>query len=332
MTDSSVFERISVYLNPQASRTDKKSWEDLLRYYLFRYDMSFFYPKDSAEFSRLLQADVDAKTPVVFCVGGDGTAHLAIQKLAGTATALLMIPAGTANDLACHLGLSANIKRLVRIFQMRTFCEIDLIEVLLPQRHLMATNGGIGIAAAVAAQVNNLRKNKMWFKKIMGKIGDHSYTLLLAKMLFSTKMLRYRIEIQGDGFQEECEVVALFVNNQPVLGGHFLIAPYTKNNDGRFNVTLFTHKNRLQFINACIDFLRNKTPENDCHFRSFETTQLHIRNCDVKPLAFFGDGDVLGKSSSMTFRIAPEKMKMFRLESPDLFRYDSYDLSSVDAL
>jgi YegS/Rv2252/BmrU family lipid kinase len=50
---------------------------------------------------------------VVVC-GGDGTVHQALQGLAGTATALGVVPFGTANALAASLGLAGDPERAAR--------------------------------------------------------------------------------------------------------------------------------------------------------------------------------------------------------------------------
>jgi len=44
----------------------------------------------------------------VVAVGGDGTVHAALQAVAGTTTALAVVPAGTGNDLVRALGIPAS--------------------------------------------------------------------------------------------------------------------------------------------------------------------------------------------------------------------------------
>jgi len=45
----------------------------------------------------------------VVVIGGDGMCHLAIQELAGSPTALGIIPVGTGNDFAAALGLPSDV-------------------------------------------------------------------------------------------------------------------------------------------------------------------------------------------------------------------------------
>src|SRR5688500_8894590 len=58
-----------------------------------------------AEAERQAAAAVAAGTGAVVAVGGDGSAHTALQAVAGTSTPLAVVPAGTGNDLALALGI-----------------------------------------------------------------------------------------------------------------------------------------------------------------------------------------------------------------------------------
>ena len=55
-----------------------------------------------------LRAEVERGTPRVLIAGGDGTLTLAARSLAGTATAMAVLPGGTLNHFARDLGLPSN--------------------------------------------------------------------------------------------------------------------------------------------------------------------------------------------------------------------------------
>ena len=62
-------------------------------------------PRTGADAERQAAEAVAAGTGAVVAVGGDGTAHAALQAVAGTTTPLAVVPAGTGNDLALALGI-----------------------------------------------------------------------------------------------------------------------------------------------------------------------------------------------------------------------------------
>ena len=61
----------------------------------------------AAESTASARAAVAAGAQRLVVVGGDGTVHLAVQGVAGTATVLGIVPAGTGNDFARAFGLNA---------------------------------------------------------------------------------------------------------------------------------------------------------------------------------------------------------------------------------
>ena len=63
---------------------------------------------DAAATSRLATLAAQRGDDVLAVLGGDGTAHLAAQAVAGTGTALAVLPSGTGNDLAAALGIPAD--------------------------------------------------------------------------------------------------------------------------------------------------------------------------------------------------------------------------------
>src|SRR5687768_8791739 len=58
-----------------------------------------------ADAERQAAEAVAAGIGAVVAVGGDGSAHAALQAVAGTTTPLAVVPAGTGNDLALALGI-----------------------------------------------------------------------------------------------------------------------------------------------------------------------------------------------------------------------------------
>lgn len=52
-----------------------------------------------------------------------------IQKLAGTDVALLVVPGGTANDLATTLGSNTSVKRIVQTIRENAQKRIDLVNI-----------------------------------------------------------------------------------------------------------------------------------------------------------------------------------------------------------
>jgi diacylglycerol kinase (ATP) len=290
--------KISVYFNDTASRAQGNVWKDSIKKFLFRHELTFRTPIDLEELENQLDEDTTNQTEYIFAVGGDGTANTIVQHINGTDIKLMVIPTGTANDFASELGLNRNLGKIIKVFLHQTFQRVDVIKI---NDNYMVSNGGIGLPANVAAKINRDRTKIKGFKKLMKFTGSMIYPVYFAKeMLFDFP--RYKLNIHSPDFpklETIIETSIVMINNQPKIGGNFSIAPQTRNNDGKFNVTIFTHKNKKDLIEASTMMMRGKYPHNDKELISFETDCVDITNLGDEQLTFFGDGEVLEKGQKL---------------------------------
>ena len=304
---------ISVYLNQRASHTSFEYWKNSIDKSLFRSDITYRTPRDLEELKISLLADIEAKKDAIVSVGGDGTVNTLIQSLAGQDIGLLVMPGGTANDLATELGNKESIKKVTHFIRNNEYKYIDLIKV---NGNYMATNGGLGLGAQVAHKINETRKSFPKFKKFMNLTGKSVYSFFILSELRKFKFPMYRLRIESKQFSGIVETPLLLVNNQPHLANTFCVAPETKNNDGKFNVTIFKHKKHTKFINCCYKMAMGQYPYGDSDVISFETEDITIENLDKSDnLHFFGDGEILSKSADSNglwnITAMPESLKVY---------------------
>ncbi|MBT4790005.1 MAG: hypothetical protein HON90_00415 [Halobacteriovoraceae bacterium] len=299
---------ISVYFNKIAGNSLGRSWEDEIRSSLFRSDLSFNYQDTLEELNQKLKKDLADKKDVIISVGGDGTVNTIIQQMAGTQSELLVIPGGTANDLASELGNKASIKKIANAVRSGSIKAMDLISV---NGRYMATNGGIGFGANVADSINSTRAKIPMFKKIMQLSGKKIYTTFMVKELLLHPKKRYELKITTNGATKYYSALGLLINNQSTIGGTFKVAPETLNDDGLFNITILTHKGLASAAKCIYQVARGLPPNNDPHFITFETSSAKIESVDGKPLMFFGDGEVFGENHSWDIKLAPSSLQVF---------------------
>ncbi len=299
-------ENISVYLNHYASNSSH-DWQAQLSRALFRSKISYHTPKNLIELNELLENDIQSEVDAVISIGGDGTVNTLIQKLQGTKIGLLVIPGGTANDLATELGNPRNIKRITHFIRNYETKDIDLIIV---NEHYMATNGGLGLGGKVAHKINKLRAKLPILKKVMKLTGKKIYAVFFAREFLSPRFKLYHLELDSKEFKGKIKTAALLINNQPTLAGIFKIAPDTKNTDSKFNVSFLTHTKRSDFLRCAWRVMKGDYPLDDPDFVTFETEELTIRNLSKGKIHFFGDGEIFDeahewhiKSKSLALRV-----------------------------
>lgn len=298
-------QNISVYLNQRAANTDFEYWKGKINRSLFRSNLKFRTPSNLEELHSNLKMDIDEDVDAVVSVGGDGTVNTLIQNLANKDIGLLVIPGGTANDLAGQLGMNENIKKICQCIRNQQMMNIDLIRI---NNRLMATNGGIGLGGQVAKRINSIRRKYPLFKKIMKFSGKSIYSFFVAQELMNLNFEEYHLDIQSKEFSGEVKTSCILVNNQPMLAGTFNIAPQTNNSDGKFNVSILTHESRQKLIQCILQIAKGDLPVNDPNFISFESDKIQIKNLTPgKKLEFFGDGEILHSDESEIFDIEVER-------------------------
>ncbi len=100
----------------------------------------------------------------VFACGGDGTVHEVVQGMVGTDAALGVIPLGTANSLACDLGLPRNAAEAARVALQALPHRIAVgrVQYRTPEGECASRyfimNAGIGMDALMFYRMNALWK------------------------------------------------------------------------------------------------------------------------------------------------------------------------------
>lgn len=302
--------RISVFLNSQASQGNSCfSKEDILKFFI-DHELTIHSPVSLDDLNQKLSNVISNGVDYIFSVGGDGTVNTISQQLVGRDIKLMVLPAGTANDFATENGITKCVKKASQIFQLQLTKRIDAINI---NGTYMMSNGGLGIACEVAKSVNNLRKSSPFFKKTMKLLGKQTYSLIYAyKMIvkpFSSRSLF--IESHDSPLLDKIiRSPLILINNQEYIGGKFRVAPSTRNDDGKFNVTLFLHTNKIDLMKCTIQMLLGIYPKNDKNLVAFETDKLLISAIDDKPLEFFGDGETFSPSKFLDITIKTKALEV----------------------
>lgn len=180
--------------------------------------------RDADDSLRLARDAVAAGVDGLLVVGGDGMAHLALQAVAGSGTALGVIPAGSGNDLA----------RACLIPRRDPLAVTDLVIADQRRRIDLGRVGGTwfgtvltaGFAASVAERVRGIRQ----------PLGDLRYVFGVASQLRRWRPATYLLEL--DGHRVTTEAITVAVGNTRSFGGGVRICESADPEDGQFDVTV----------------------------------------------------------------------------------------------
>ncbi|GAB4229803.1 MAG: diacylglycerol kinase family lipid kinase [Acidobacteriota bacterium] len=160
----------------------------------------------------------------IFVAGGDGTARLAVQVLAGSETALGVIPAGTGNDFARSLGVRrGSLRDLERLLFAGVRKRVDVGSAGGRVFCSVCGWGFAGLVAAAAQAVPFVRGTLPFFFGILRQLPAWG---------------RDNVRVTVPGYGVQGRYAAVLVQNTPYTGGGMKLAPAAGLRDGKLDLLL----------------------------------------------------------------------------------------------
>jgi len=238
---------------------------------------------------RLLdRSDIDLLT----VVGGDGALHPLLSVALDHRLPLAIVPAGTGNDVARHLGLE---HPEVAIEAIRTGASrpIDLIEVTGPDASTQYVT--TVVASGFDSKVNE-RANAMRWPR-----GNMRYNRAIVAELRAFQPLTFTITADGHTFEREAMLVA--VANMPSFGGGLRIAEGAVDDDGELDVIVIHRTSKLKLLRV-FPMLYQGT---HVDLPEFERIRAREVTWSSPGIVGYGDGERLGPLP-LTARVLPRAL------------------------
>lgn len=191
------------------------------------------------ESSDLIRGAVGTGIDALVVAGGDGTIGLALPHLAGTGIPLGIVPAGTGNDFAAHLGIpELDPAAAAAVISAGRTVDVDLARTTdgSGDERLYATV----LASGFDSYVND-RANRMRWPR-----GDMRYNIAILVEFLFLRASRYTIEV--DGHRVDGPFVMASVGNTRSYGGRIPICPAADAADGELDVTVIRPAGRVRLL------------------------------------------------------------------------------------
>jgi len=239
----------------------------------------------------------------VFVAGGDGTWHQVIQAFAGTPTALGVVPLGTSNDLACRLHIPSELDRALDAL---TGARVGSIDLLTLNRHLVATVGGVGVAAQIADACNRLRTRGPW-RAPARAVGRAIYSATAACRILKYGAQATPCVMRLDRGAPVTEPVStVLVGTVARFGGGLRLAPDGALSDGSFCALVVTASTRATLLHTLLQLKAGRACRHGrCHTR---LTTFTLRSRIL--LGAFGDGEWLGPCHRVTVSLRRNALRV----------------------
>lgn len=210
---------------------------------------------------------------VVVAVGGDGTVNEVARGLVGGGKALGIVPCGSGDGLALHLGMSRNPRRaLEQLQQARTEC-MDF--GTMNGRPFFCTTG-VGFDAQVGLEFSKSRRR-----------GLLTYVTTSARNWFGYRPERYELEIDGIPAWEG-PAVFVTVGNANQWGNRAKICGGASVLDGWFDITIVKPFSTLLFPVLLLRLMSGKV-EGSSKTICLKGKKVVIRRASEGPAHFDGE-------------------------------------------
>ncbi len=243
---------------------------------------------ESLDLARQCVAD-GVETLVV--VGGDGMVHLAIQALAGSATRLGLVPAGTGNDVARYFDLPR------RDLAAATDVVIGGRERRIDLARIGSTYFVTVLAAGFDAVVTE-RANQMTWPR-----GQMRYNLATLAELRTFRPLSYTVEI--DGRQERYEAMMVAVGNGPSFGGGLRITEGAVLDDGLLDVVSIRPMSKRELVRTYPKLFRGT----HVHHRDYRHQHARKVTIAAAGVTAYADGERIAPLP-VTVEVAPLALRV----------------------
>ncbi len=226
---------------------------------------------------------------IVVAAGGDGTVNEVVNGLAGSNTALGILPVGTMNVFAAELGLPNRVREAWRVIQAGHIREIDLA---CANRHYFVQLAGVGLDAQVV-------KETSWQAK--RNLGPLSYVISAAQIMARKPP---KLIVEADG--EKIEGSFVLIGNGRFYGGPVAFFRDARIDDGLLDVLIFKNQSHLDIARYLAHILVGQHGRlGDVKY--LQTRKLHVESEEAVPVEVDGE---LTAELPITFRVAAKKLRV----------------------
>ena len=289
--------RYPVIFNPSArSQRGRRT----MRFLMTHAQRFTLYASRSAEDATALAAELAGRgEPIVVAAGGDGTLNAVVQGLAGSSTALGVLPAGTMNVFARELGLPfTSLRKSLDVLCQEYVKEVDLFEV---NGHAFVQMAGVGFDAQVIEETT-------WeTKKIFGPLAY----LMSAVRVLGEKPPKMRITCDDGRVQEG---VCVLAGNGSLYGGQVKLFRKADNTDEMLDVLVFTEAGYRLVLEAVKGLATGAIDAGNSTVQYLQAKSFTIE-CD-REVPLEADGEYLGRKSEVSLKPAERKLRVIAPENP----------------
>lgn len=280
-------------INPISGTARKESVPDLLDKFIDKdkFDLTIRFTQRAGHATELTTEAIKKGFYGVVAIGGDGTINEVASALCGSNTALGIIPCGSGNGLARHLGVPVNMEKAIQILNLDNVESLDYCTV---NDHPFFCTCGVGFDAHVSEKFSQSAKR-----------GPLTYIQNTLIEYLKYRPQKYHIEMDDEIISEEAFLIAC--GNASQYGNNAYITPKASMHDGLIDVTVIHPFTPLD--TAIMSFLLfTRHIDQDINITTYRVPELVIRRS--KPGVMHIDGDPVMMQANLHIKCHKGGIKM----------------------
>ena len=219
---------------------------------------------------------------IVVAVGGDGTVNEIGRALTHTNTSLGIIPIGSGNGLARHLGIPMNIRKAI---QQLNHSEPILMDYGLVNDQPFFCTCGTGFDAYVSTEFAKGKKR-----------GVMSYIEKVITGYFTYKSQNYHL--LGENIDLNAKAFVLTFANASQWGNNAYIAPQASVQDGKIDISIMSNFPVIAIPTLALQLFA-KTIDKDLFMTTLRADNITLHREESGPFHFDGEPYEEGKEISV---------------------------------
>lgn len=292
-------ESLLVIANAEAGSADQEALASALEVLHGRASVEVAATANPGELDGVLHR---AGSRSIVVAGGDGSLHSVISVLHRRNELrdkrLGLLPLGTGNDFARHLGIPLDPEEAAEVLVTGTARTVDLL--VDECGNVVVNNVHVG-AGAQASRSGAAWKERLGALGVGGlNLGRLGYPLGVAQSIFAPPSLRLRVEVDGEVVNDfDHPVLMVAVGNGSSVGGGAELTPAADTADGLVDVMISRSAGAMARLGYLAGVARGTHPQRR------DVDYLRGRTVTVTGEEFYAsaDGEVYGPERSRTWRV-----------------------------
>jgi len=252
---------ILVIINPRSGTRLKPNIARLTRSVLDnnKFDIDIKQTEFAGHATTLAKNAIEDGISYVIAVGGDGTINEVAKALIHSHVALGIIPIGSGNGLARHIGIPLVIREALEIINNE---KVEKIDYCKANENLFFTTCGVGFDARVSYKFSKGRRR-----------GGLNYLRSMMSEYLGYKPETYELVFEGEKRKEKAFLITCA--NASQYGNNAFIAPQANLKDGKMDIAILKPFTPLDIVPISLQ-LFSKQIDRNSKIEIIETEQVTI--------------------------------------------------------